>query len=101
VSDPTISGIFDTVAVARPEGPTVNPTDVRIWPSNAAGCAPQMPGIWVGPIGGSARCSSCGGGITTEWTGNGYSTLRERSYCAWCEDPRTVALKAKVSKETP
>lgn len=92
MDSPTASGVFPTAF----NGPVVNVAPPVPSLANACCAAPMMGHVFLGTIGGqSARCAECGGGITTQWMG-GPTTLQERSYCAWCDDPRTKALKAKL-----
>jgi hypothetical protein len=67
-------------------------------PGANAGCcgAIGLPGFWIGNTGPAARCASCDGGMTTQWIG-APTYLQQRTYCEWCEDPRTIALKAQLS----
>ena len=99
MTDATSSGVFVTEPPVG--GESICTVNYRGWPAAPinAGCAGANP---MGHVlsGVSRICSTCGGGVTTQWTSNGYSTLQSRTYCLWCEDPRTIALKAKIAKET-
>jgi hypothetical protein len=50
----------------------------------------------VTPDEGPLKCSDCGGFMTRAWRNPLGCGITERIFCAWCEDPRTVALKEKL-----